>query len=195
LGAGLTTTPVRAGVRVPAFVLPGNYFLGAVVDFDGQVGESNEGNNTRTVPVSVTAPACPLALELRDPMLYPKDDVVVRMSAPVPFTLPTLTSRCTPAESYLIVWGCSGRVPGTPIGGFLLPLNIDACTNVSLSWVGPFVSFIGSLDAGGIARANFTLLRVPYVGDLDTDLAALVFSRTTLRVLGVSNAVRVALRQ
>lgn len=194
LNPGQTSSPARPGVRVPAYVTPGNYFLGAVADFDGQVSESNETNNVRVVPVQVTAPACALALELREPMLYPKDDVVLHMNTAVPFTLPTVTSRCTPGEMYLVVWGCSGRSPGTPIGGYTLPLNVDACTEVSLSWRGPFASFIGTLDGNGIARSTFVLFGVPYVGDVDTDLAALVFARSDLRVLGVTNAVRVALR-
>lgn len=195
LGAGASASPARSGVRVPAFLPPGTYYLAAVADFAGSVGEINEGNNVRLLPVQVTAPSCGLALEMRDSLLYPKDDVTVHMSSPLPFTQPTVTSRCTPGETYLLLWGCSGRSPGTPIGAFTLPLNVDACTEVSLSWRGPFASFIGSLDANGIGRPSFALFGVPYVGDFDTDLAALVFGRTSLQVLGVSNAVRMAIRQ
>ncbi|MEZ5965081.1 MAG: M64 family metallopeptidase [Planctomycetota bacterium] len=195
LGAGGSVAPARTGVQVPSFVLPGSYYLGAMVDFDGQVRELDENNNVRVVPVQVTATSCTPALELRDMLLYPKDDVTLRLGSFFPFTMPTVTSRCTPGVMYLLLWGCSGRSPGTPIAGFTLPLNLDACTEVSLSWRGPFANFIGTLDANGVGRPSFVMLGVPYVGDFDTDLAALVFEASSLRVLGVTNAVRVALRQ
>lgn len=193
--AANTSLPVtRLAVRVPAYVLPGNYYLGAVADDLFAVGEIDETNNARAVSVRATAPACGPVLELRDAMLFPKDAATLRMSSALPFTQPTITSRCTPGDRYLLLWGCSGTNPGTPIFGYTLPLNVDACTELSLSWRGPFVSFIGVLDGNGIGRPNFSLLGVPYVGDLDTNLAALVFAND-LRVLGVSNAVGVAIRQ
>jgi hypothetical protein len=180
---------------VPAFVAPGAYFLGAVADFAGNVAEVNEGNNARVVPVQVTAAACGPVLELRDPLLYPKDQVTVRLQTALPFTQPTLTSRCHPGALYLLVWGCTGTSPGTRIGGFTLPLNFDVCSEVSLSWRGPFATFFGSLDGSGVGRPSFSLFGVPYVGDLDTHLAALVLAQSSLTVLGVTNPVGVALRR
>lgn len=194
INAGLTASAPRTVVRVPAFLTPGTYYLGAVADFAGAVNELDENNNVRVVPVQITAPACGPVLELRDQLLYPKHEATVRMSAVLPFTLPTLTSRCTTGESYLLVWGCTGTSPGTPIGGFTLPLNVDVCTEVSLSWRGPFVTFIGAFSSNGIVGASFPLLGVPYVGDLDTDLAAFVFNSSTLQVRGVTNSVRVKIR-
>lgn len=41
-------------VTIPADVIPGRYFLGAIVDPSNRVTESNETNNTRGVPVTVT---------------------------------------------------------------------------------------------------------------------------------------------
>lgn len=193
--AASTSVPVtRLSVRVPAYLLPGNYWLGAVVDDALAVVEANELNNADSFAVRATAPVCGPVLELRDSMLFPKDDVTLRLSSALPFTQPTITSRCNPGDRYLLLWGCSGTSPGTPLFGYTLPLNVDACTELSLSWRGPFASFIGLLDGNGIGRPNFSLLGVPYVGDLNTHLAALVFA-SDLRVLGVSNAVGVAIRQ
>jgi hypothetical protein len=194
LGASQSASPSRTAVRIPSYVVPGAWYLGAAVDFEGRVGESDEGNNVRLVPVQVGPPACAMALELRDALLYPKDRVTLRASG-APFTLPTVTSRCTPGETYLVVWGCSGRSPGTPIGGYTLPLNVDPCSLVSLSWRGPFASFLGVLDGQGIGRPTFSLLGVAWTVDLDTDLAALVLRRGDFQVLGVTNAVGVDLRQ
>jgi len=195
LPASVQINVPRAAVRVPAYVRPGTWYLGAVADFAGTVGEINETNNVRFVPVQVTAPACAMALELRDSLLYPKDSVTLHMTTPFPFTQPTVTSACTPNATYLIVWGCSGTSPGTPIAGFTLPLNLDACSELGLSLRGPFASFLGALDASGVGRPTFSLFGVPYVGDVDTDLAALVFAPTSLQVLGVTGPVRVALRR
>lgn len=194
LGPAANLPLTRLSVRVPAYVTPGNYFLGVVADDALAVAEIDETNNARAFAVQVTAPACGPVLELRDAMLFPKDATTLRMSAALPFTQPTITSRCTPGDRYLLLWGCSGTSPGTPLFGYTLPLNVDACTELSLSWRGPFTSFIGVLDGNGIGRPNFTLLGVPYVGDLNTHLAALVFA-SDLRVLGVSNAVAVSIRQ
>jgi len=190
-----SASPGRTAVRIPAFVQPGTWYLGAAADFAGAVGESDEGNNAHLVPVQIGQPACGPVLELRDPMLWPKDHKTLHLASLLPFAQPTVTSRCTPGDTYLIVWGASGRSPGTPIGGYVVPLNLDPLSELSLSFRGPFASFIGALDAQGIGRASFPLVGVPYVGDLDTDLAAVVFAGSDWRVLGVTGAVGLALRQ
>ncbi|MBK9129923.1 MAG: hypothetical protein IPM13_19415 [Phycisphaerales bacterium] len=100
-----------------------------------------------------------------------------------------MTSRCHAGKQYLLVWGCSGTSPGTPIAGHLLPLNLDACTNLSLGWRGPFATFVGSLDSQGIGRPSFVLFGVPYVGDIPGHFAALIWDAAGFAILDVSNAV------
>ncbi len=191
LAANTSQTSNRPSVRIPAFVAPGTYWLAAWVDYDNAVTEGDETNNLRLVQVRVDPPACGTALEFRDTMLYPKDHATVSYSQTIPLALPTITSRCHAGRQYLLVWGCSGTSPGTPIGGRVLPLNVDACTQLSLSWRGPFASFVGQLDAQGVARPTFVLFGVPYVGDIPGHFAALIWDASNLAILDVSNAVGV----
>jgi Bacterial Ig domain/Calx-beta domain/CARDB/FG-GAP-like repeat/FG-GAP repeat len=45
------------GITIPAGLAPGNYFIGAIGDYDGQIPESNENNNASVgIAIIVTAP-------------------------------------------------------------------------------------------------------------------------------------------
>lgn len=191
LASNASTVNNRPAVRIPAFVAPGTYWLAAWVDYDNTVPETEEGNNLRLVQVRIDPPACGTALEYRDLLLYPKDRAVVSYSQTIPNALPTVTSRCHAGKQYLLVWGCSGTSPGTPIAGRVLPLNLDACSNLSLGWRGPFATFVGNLDSQGVGRPSFVLLGVPYVGDIPGHFAALIWDAAGFAILDVSNAVRI----
>ena len=54
LAAG-ASAPLSGEVTIPLDVLPGTYYLGAIVDPSERVAESDETNNTRAVTVAVTA--------------------------------------------------------------------------------------------------------------------------------------------
>jgi hypothetical protein len=64
-GGGCTYSGLQAGATiscqgnasVPSSLSPGSYFFGAIVDADGLVTESNETNNTRATPITLTTTA------------------------------------------------------------------------------------------------------------------------------------------
>lgn len=50
-----STSPEAHGVTIPANAVPGrSYWIGVIADYDGDIGESNEGNNNDGAPVKVT---------------------------------------------------------------------------------------------------------------------------------------------
>lgn len=51
--AGATTVTVTRTATVPSNLAPGTYFVGAIADPDGQIGETNEANNASANPPSV----------------------------------------------------------------------------------------------------------------------------------------------
>ena len=57
LGAGVTSTLCEGQIGVLSSLTPGVWYLGAIVDDEGVVGESNEGNNARaadTGPITLS---------------------------------------------------------------------------------------------------------------------------------------------
>jgi hypothetical protein len=67
---------------------------------------------------------------------------------------------------YVVAGSASGTNPGTPIGGFVVPLNIDAYTDFTLANANilPFVATFGVLNADGRALAQIVI--PPAVGGL-----------------------------
>lgn len=63
------------------------------------------------------------------------------------------------SEPYLVLSTGSGIVPGFPLGGFLLPLNVDSVTLFGLEHVNqpPFASTMGLLGPQGTASAWLTI--------------------------------------
>jgi hypothetical protein len=66
-------------------------------------------------------------------------------------------------ELYAIAGSGSGTNPGTPIGLFIVPLNIDAYTDFTLANanVGPYVNTLGNLDTAGRAVAQIVIPALP----------------------------------
>ena len=98
---------------------------------------------------------------------------------------------------YLVIGSTSGTAPGTPFGGFLIPLNLDAYTTFTLNNVNqlPLSGSFGVLDGSGSAEAEFT---VPG-GVLPSSSAGLVFDHAFVtldvqaQVSSTSNALAVTL--
>lgn len=198
LAASSDDTTQRAGVQMPAFVRPGTYYLAAFADWGGAVGEAVEGNNYTTTQVQVTRAACGAVLEYRDQELYPKDAAVLNMETVVLFDVvyPTITSPCDAGDLYVIVWGCSGTSPGTPLApGLTLPLNLDGCSTLSLNLINSryFQAFSATLDADGIGRASFLLPGVAYRGDVPGHFAGLLLDGQTFAFKAVTNPVGILL--
>lgn len=104
-------------------------------------------------------------------------------------TIHTDSSRA--AMPYLIAASFSGTSPGTPAGGIVIPLNIDALTLFILANpnVPPFVNLAGNLNGIGLATGGFQLagLAFPpaFVG-LECSIAAVVVTPAGLEA---TNAV------
>jgi hypothetical protein len=159
LGAGQQTF-LQPQLTLPWRLSPTIWFVYAVVDRENVVLETNENDNTRFVTVIGQTGACVTKLEYDDPLLYPGDRAQVAL--PGGGTVhPTVVARCAaPGSLYLIVWGCSGTIPGTPLApGVTVPINQDFCTGLGLAAAnGPvFQQFFGVLDAQGLGRAAFAL--------------------------------------
>jgi hypothetical protein len=62
-------------------------------------------------------------------------------------------------QTYVVAGSASGTNPGTPIGMFVVPLNIDTYTQFTLdnANMGPYVNTYGILDAQGRAVANVVI--------------------------------------
>jgi hypothetical protein len=71
-------------------------------------------------------------------------------------------------QTYVMAGTLSGTVPGTPIGTFVVPLNIDDYTLFTLQNpnVFPFVNTAGTLDANGRALAQIVIPPVPWAAGI-----------------------------
>jgi hypothetical protein len=71
-------------------------------------------------------------------------------------------------QLYAVAGSASGTNPGTPIGAFVVPLNIDAYTDFTLANanMGPFVNTLGNLSANGRASAQLVIPPLPGVAGL-----------------------------
>ncbi|MEO0652084.1 MAG: PQQ-dependent sugar dehydrogenase [Planctomycetota bacterium] len=60
---------------------------------------------------------------------------------------------------YFLAGTTSGTAPGLPFGGFVIPLNLDAYTNLTLANPNspPLTASLGTLGADGTAQARFSL--------------------------------------
>jgi len=50
------TSTATTGVKIPTTMAPGNYYMGAIADYQNTIAETNEGNNTISMPFLVSAP-------------------------------------------------------------------------------------------------------------------------------------------
>jgi hypothetical protein len=136
------------------------YYVFAVADRLNTVRETNENDNSRYAAFVGQAGPCVTKLEYADPLVHPFTAAALPLGTGGALH-PTVVARCaTPGTLYLLAWGCSGTVPGTPLApGLTVPLNQDFCTQLSLSAVNGtwFQNFLGVLDAQGLGRATFQL--------------------------------------
>lgn len=186
----------RSAIELPGHVLPGLYNLGLVVDRTDVVKELDETNNLRWISFRVTKPLCRPMLSYDDPLTYPATSNTI-FGATGGSIHPVVRAQCSIGSAYLIVLGCSGTVPGTPVSATkTLPLNADACTQVWLSGLGTpiFSTFLGTIDFDGRGRASLVLPKGLTSAVLDAHFAAIVFDRFTGAIQKVSNAVKFDLK-
>lgn len=186
----------RGNVTVPSHVLPGTYNLAVIVDRTDKVKELDETNNVFWTTVSITKPNCVPRLSYNDPLIYPhtSNTIFGKTGGSVH---PVVTAQCAKGSAYLILLGCSGTVPGTPLTAKrTLPLNADACSELWFSAIGtPLLSsFFGTIDSNGKGRANLVLPGSLTTATLDAHFAAIVFDSKTGAIKNVTNAVKFDLK-
>ncbi|MED6334279.1 MAG: VCBS repeat-containing protein [Planctomycetota bacterium] len=100
---------------------------------------------------------------------------------------------------YLVLGSTTGTTPGIPIDSWLIPLNLDGYTTMTLIAPnsGPLGNTFGLLDSSGAASASFTVpagMPASLVG-VNLDHAAVVIELlpTLLHLVFVSNAVSLQL--
>ncbi len=183
--------PYRA--EIPPHILPGTYYVGAVIDREDKIKELDENNNITSYQVTVTKPSCVARLAYDDPLVYPTNKATTTGGGTLH---PTVTAACNAGDGYLILVGCTGTSPGTNIGfNLTLPLNLDACSSLAYGVVNStfLQAFQGTLDNNGHGRAT---LRIPQKGIRGTPgahMAALVFDRSSGRFLAVTNPVQLSI--
>jgi hypothetical protein len=99
-------------------------------------------------------------------------------------------------ESYVLVASASGTSPGTPVGSFVVPLNLDALTLFTLDQANTawFVNTLGTLNGQGRAQGSVVLPALAGLPSaLPTHWSAVVWNPATFSVRGVSVAVPITL--
>lgn len=193
--AATQSNSVQDAVQLPWSLPPQLQWLFAVVDREGLVPESNEGDNQRLAVFFGQSGPCATGLEFQDPLTAVGS---AALSLAAGGTVhPTVVARCADptATLYLIVWGGSGTSPGVPLApGLVLPLNPDALTQFGLDGLnGPvFGGFLGVLDPSGIGRATFALPPAAGLTPGTTHFATVLLGATTL-FTAVGNAVELTL--
>lgn len=125
-GANNATT----GLKVPADILPGTYYLGAVSDPYNTVREANEADNTRTVQLTVTG----------------RDLAVEALSGPASASAGATIGVANTVRS------AGGAVPGFDVTFYL---SRDAVITRSDTYLG--TRFVSGLDIDGANTATTTL--------------------------------------
>jgi predicted acyl esterase len=84
------------------------------------------------------------------------------------------TSSDSAGMLYFMLLGVSGTSPGTPVGGAIVPLNLDPITAAVIASPlnPPFANFFGVLDSAGRAQADLALGGVGTLGLAGTSLSA-----------------------
>ena len=119
LAAGASFNWGGPTLTIPADVPPGNYYIGILVDTGGTIAESNETNNSASVPLSVVAPPKP------DLRMGSIGRVVIKPDTIEPGGSVTISGELT-----------AGNVGGASSGTFLIgaylvdPLNFRARYNL-----------------------------------------------------------------
>jgi hypothetical protein len=174
-GLGPNTATVLPAVVVPTMYQLNRFspvWIGAWVDVQNNVPESNDANNGFIVPGLITfrpAPRGPnvARLEFDSEPSYPKFHTL-GLTATMFRSTGTgkgmvLTAPDQAGEFYMIGASLTGTSPGIPLGGGLtLPLFPDsffyAIANVALLPGPPLYGFAGILDANGQSSGSFLIL-------------------------------------
>lgn len=89
--------------------------------------------------------------------------------------------------SYWVLGTASGTTPGTPLGPVTLPLNLDPymAYTVTTPNTAPLINSMGTLDAEGIAKAQFVIPAgcPPSLLGLTLHHAAIVFDATSIQLV------------
>ncbi len=161
--------------RYHAYVPPGNH----TITF------TSPGYISASVPVSVGAATS----QLLDVNLVPQASVTLLGTGQLGTNLSVdLLVPLDAGRSYVAGCSASGTVPGTPVNGCVLPLNVDAVTLLSVQNVPPFSGFAGVLGAGGQATATLAIPAVPGLAGVGLDFAALTFEPAPFAVFHVTPA-------
>ena len=100
---------------------------------------------------------------------------------------------CRAGSLYLLLGSITGTVPGIPLGGLVLPLNLDAYFLLTLTEpnAGALVGTFGTLDARGLGAAAFELPpgSNPALAGLHLDHAAPILDPVTFAVQLVTEVV------
>ena len=129
------TVRVKRTVRLPFFLDRRGYWLASWVDRLDEVEENDDANNIAMRALQgVGVVGCPTRLEFQMPLTWPVEEHTHSLAAGGT-TVMALTAPCRVNEWYLVLWGCSGTTPGTPLPPYTLPLNIDTCTSLALAGV------------------------------------------------------------
>ncbi|MCU0862187.1 MAG: M64 family metallo-endopeptidase [Planctomycetes bacterium] len=190
--AALQQTVIPRTVNLPWGMPATVHYVFAVADRLDVFNETNENDNTRSVPILGQAPGCVTKIEFQDPLVYPFDSASMSRTAGGAVH-PRLIAPCAnPATTiYLMAWTGSGTQPGIGLApGLVLPINYDPLTQLGLDGLnGPvFGGFLGLLDAQGRAQATFTLPPSASVPLGQTHFAAVLLGNTQL-FTAVSNPI------
>lgn len=156
-GASLGVTPLAGLVTVGAVSDLGNgsYTFAVTAGTTSGLEQLSIVASDGTVSATLHPP---LALALDPPSTLHAGQAALPAGGggSVPFTIDYGAGAA--GAAYLLLGGVSGTAPGVPLGGGLLPLNIDAVTHLILGAAGPplLPGFVGALDGNGRALASFS---------------------------------------
>ncbi len=128
------------------------------------------------------------------PLVANGDQISVSAGGTVGFSLDADVANA--GNPYLLLGSVSGTSPGTPVGGMLIPLNVDAYTLYTLQSPNapPLAGSFALLDAQGRATASFTVppASTPNLVGLTFDHAYVVVAPTPVPLITLaSNAVAI----
>lgn len=190
--AASNSTVVQLPAQLPWRLVPGAYYVHAVLDRTNQVVEWNETDNEAQSGVLIAGGPCVTKLEYEDPLMVADANAEVSVTTGGAVH-PVVVATCAdPLNTlYLIVWGGSGTAPGFQLAPTVhLPLNLDAFTSLGLDALNGavLVNFLGVLTAQGIGHATFALPPATGLTGVQTNLAVVLITSTEL-FADASNAV------
>ncbi len=163
--AGSLSVEIAPGMRIPADVAPGDYYLGVIVDEQAMVEECSEFNNTHALPIHIGIPDCFTG------------DLVVSIPG---FGFERQGLDLTVSNHVEITNRGSGEIGEFSVGMYLFDREIPDASPILfpggrrvVEGLNPGASVSLSIDSGFEAPPHFTLPRGRYdlgvqVDDLDS---------------------------